>query len=54
MKVSVNGSECLRCTRDKHIPKVYSIGNNMSGAISVAGKITNNYSAIKNTLFYDP
>ena len=29
MKVSVNGSECLRCTRDKHIPKLYSIGNNM-------------------------
>ena len=41
MKVTVKGSECLRCTRDKHVPTVFYWQQHASrsSAISVAGKI---------------
>ena len=45
MKVSVNRSECLRCTRDKHVPKLYSIGNNMHpGAVPSQLQVNNSIS----------
>ena len=29
VRMTSAGTECLRCTRDKHIPKTYSSDNNM-------------------------
>ena len=41
--MKVNGSECLRCTCDKHVPKLYSDGNNMHpGVVPSQLQVNNN------------